>query len=83
MSPTRRIRVLALTAIATLALVLTACAPPAPARVLVPRELGATTLPDEVDLSYGPDEAHLLDVYRTDAATRRGTIVFVHGGGWT
>ncbi|MFN7150261.1 MAG: alpha/beta fold hydrolase, partial [Microthrixaceae bacterium] len=40
-------------------------------------------LPDEVDLSYGPDEAHLLDVYRTDAATRRGTIVFVHGGGWT
>lgn len=83
MSPSRRIRVLALAAIAILALVLTACAPPAPARALVPRELGAATQPDEVDLSYGPDEAHLLDIYRTDAATRRGTIVFVHGGGWT
>ncbi len=83
MPPARRIRVLALATVATLAVVLTACTPPAPARVLVPRELGAATVPDEVDLSYGPDAAHLLDIYRTDAATRRGTIVFVHGGGWT
>lgn len=83
MPPARRIRVLAVAAVGTLALVLTACAPPAPARVLVPRELGAGTVPAARDLSYGPDEAHLLDVYRTDSTTRRGTIVFVHGGGWT
>ena len=31
----------------------------------------------------GPTPDHVLDVYRTTASIRRGTIVFVHGGGFT
>lgn len=66
------------------ALVATACAPVPPAlRTLVAADHGAATTADVTDVAYGPDPDHLLDVYRTTAATRRGTIVFVHGGGWT
>ena len=32
-------------------------------------------------MPYGPDAEQVLDVYRTTSTTRRGTIVFVHGGG--
>jgi acetyl esterase/lipase len=62
-------------------LLLAACAP-APARAVHGGE-HTPTVPDEVGVAYGPDPAHLLDIYRTSAAERRGTLVFVHGGGWT
>jgi acetyl esterase/lipase len=64
------------------ALVLAACAP-APARAVQGGEPAPAPTADEVGVAYGPDPAHLLDVYRTTATERRGTIVFVHGGGWT
>jgi acetyl esterase/lipase len=66
------------------ALLLAACAPPAPAaRLLVAGDHLAGTTPDEADVAYGPAPEHLLDVYLTSATERRGTIVFVHGGGFT
>jgi acetyl esterase/lipase len=67
------------------AVLATACAPAPPAapRQLVAADLGASTVADEVDVPYGPLADHTLDVYRTRAESRRGTIVFVHGGGWT
>lgn len=65
-------------------LVLAACAPGAAApRRLAPATFRMGTAPTEADVAYGPDaESHLLDTYLTSSATRRGTIVFVHGGGW-
>jgi acetyl esterase/lipase len=50
---------------------------------LVAADHRAGTVADEVDVAYGPYDDQVLDVYRTTAPTRRGTIVFVHGGGWT
>ncbi len=35
-----------------------------------------------LDVAYGPDAAQLLDVY-APAGTTRGTIVYLHSGGWT
>lgn len=72
--------------VVALAVVTTSCAPTPPVianRQTVPANFGAGTLPDLTEVSYGPHEAHQLDVFRTTAATRRGTIVFVHGGGFT
>lgn len=64
-----------------------ACAPPAPTaparRAVVAADHLAGTVPDESDVAYGPAPDHALDVYRTTASIRRGTIVFVHGGGFT
>jgi acetyl esterase/lipase len=77
-SPHRRTLLAALAVSA--ALVLAACAP-APAGI--GSERTPPPVPDEVGVAYGPDPDHLLDVYRTTATERRGTIVFVHGGGWT
>lgn len=39
-----------------------------------------STLPGRLDLAYGPDERHRLDVF--PAAKARGTLVFFHGGYW-
>ena len=63
------------------ALLLGACAPVVPPpRALVAADHRAGTVADEVDVAYGPYDDQVLDVYRTTAPTRRGTIVFVHGG---
>ncbi|SFK68733.1 alpha/beta hydrolase [Lysobacter sp. cf310] len=37
---------------------------------------------DLPDLSYGPDPAHRLDVYRPARARKAPIVVMVHGGGW-
>ena len=38
------------------------------------------TLPCTLDLPYGPDARHRVDLFR--AAQPRGTLVFIHGGYW-
>lgn len=38
------------------------------------------TLPCRLDLPYGPDARHRVDIF--PAANPRGTLVFVHGGYW-
>ena len=38
------------------------------------------TLPCELDLPYGPDPRHRIDLF--PAAKARGTLVFIHGGYW-
>ena len=38
------------------------------------------TLPCTLDLPYGPDARHRVDLFR--AADPRGTLVFIHGGYW-
>lgn len=38
------------------------------------------TLPGRLDLAYGPDARHRLDVFPARAS--RGTLVFIHGGYW-
>jgi arylformamidase len=38
------------------------------------------TLPCELDLAYGPDPRHRIDLF--PAAKARGTLVFIHGGYW-
>jgi len=38
------------------------------------------TLPSNLDLRYGPDRRHRLDVF--PAAKPKGTLVFIHGGYW-
>lgn len=78
--PRTRTTLLATTVMALL--VLAACTPPPP-RQLVPASLRAGTVADQADVAYGPADEHRLDVYRTTSTVRRGTIVFVHGGGWT
>jgi len=37
-------------------------------------------LPAKVDLAYGPDPRHRLDIF--PAPSSRGTLVFIHGGYW-
>lgn len=65
---------------AALAVVVAACAPTPPSLGAPP---AAAVTADESDVQYGPYPEQLLDVFRTTATTRRGTIVFVHGGGFT
>jgi acetyl esterase/lipase len=80
-SPHRRTLLAGIAVLA--ALVVAACAPaPAPARAVHGGERTARVA-DEFGVTYGPDPDHVLDVYRSTAAEQRGTIVFVHGGGWT
>jgi arylformamidase len=43
-------------------------------------EFVRSTLPCEIDLAYGPDPRHRIDVF--PAANARGTLVFFHGGYW-
>ncbi len=73
--------------VVALAAVTVSCVPPPPAssteRVTVPAGLGAGTAPDLLDVAYGPHAAHRMDVFRSTAGAPRGTIVFVHGGGFT
>ncbi|MEO7741623.1 MAG: alpha/beta hydrolase [Usitatibacter sp.] len=38
------------------------------------------TVPCALDLPYGPDARHRVDLFR--AANPRGTLVFIHGGYW-
>ena len=38
------------------------------------------TLPCTLDLAYGPDARHRVDLF--PAAAARGTLVFIHGGYW-
>ena len=38
------------------------------------------TVPCTLDLPYGPDARHRVDLFR--AANPRGTLVFIHGGYW-
>jgi arylformamidase len=38
------------------------------------------TLPCELDLAYGPDPRHRIDLF--PAAHAKGTLVFIHGGYW-
>jgi arylformamidase len=38
------------------------------------------TLPGRLDLAYGPDARHRLDIF--PAREPRGTLVFIHGGYW-
>ncbi|HUP29245.1 MAG TPA: alpha/beta hydrolase [Usitatibacter sp.] len=39
-----------------------------------------STLPCALDLSYGPDVRHRIDLFPADRA--RGTLLFIHGGYW-
>jgi arylformamidase len=39
-----------------------------------------STLPCEIDLAYGPDPRHRIDLFPATGA--RGTLVFIHGGYW-
>lgn len=56
----------------------TLAAIPAPnASVGIPVANGTT------EVAYGPLADHRLDIYRTARAVGRGTIVFIHGGGFT
>ncbi|QFG21457.1 alpha/beta hydrolase [Actinomadura sp. WMMB 499] len=38
--------------------------------------------PHDLDLKYGPDPAHLADVYHPGGGTGRPVIVYFHGGRW-
>jgi len=73
--------------VVTLAVVSASCVPMPPpsnpARVTVPAAYGAGTVPDLVDVAYGSHDSQRLDVFRSTAGSPRGTIVFVHGGGFT
>ncbi len=39
-----------------------------------------SVLPCEIDVAYGPDARHRIDLF--PAADARGTLVFIHGGYW-
>ena len=43
-------------------------------------EFVRSTLPGKLDLPYGPDARHRIDLF--PAADARGTLVFIHGGYW-
>src|SRR5258708_29178613 len=38
------------------------------------------TLPSRIDVAYGPDARHRIDLF--PAGKARGTLVFIHGGYW-
>lgn len=79
----RHQRHLLLGATLVVSLVLSACAPAPPSRQSVPANHRGSTAAAQVDVAYGPADEHRLDVFLTSATVRRGTIVFVHGGGFT
>jgi acetyl esterase/lipase len=68
-------------------LVLSACAPMPPPGPAVRRTISGSwgsELVPSATLAYGPLPEHLLDVHpRAEGTEARGTIVFVHGGGFT
>lgn len=79
----KRQRTLLLATTIVVLLLAAACAPAAPPRQLVPASHHAGIVADQTDVAYGPADEHRLDVFLTRSSVRRGTIVFVHGGGWT
>ncbi|WP_182086880.1 alpha/beta hydrolase [Aureimonas sp. ME7] len=46
------------------------------------RELASARGRAELDLAYGSDERHRLDLFRPEAEGAAGLVVFVHGGYW-
>ncbi|MEI2699941.1 MAG: alpha/beta hydrolase [Microthrixaceae bacterium] len=86
MSREIRLRLLMATILPAAVALVGACAPLPPAATepvdqVAPRP--ALADPDAVDVPYGTLDSQVLDIYRTTSSLRRGTIVFVHGGGWT
>lgn len=63
--------------------VLDGLVPDAPPGATVANEWGADLVLSPTDVPYGPEDHQRLDVLPADGSTRRGTIVFVHGGGFT
>lgn len=63
--------------------VLAGCAPPPPLYRTVPEGWGRDIPAAAVNVAYGAHPRHRLDVYRAVAGPPRGTIVFLHGGGWS
>jgi acetyl esterase/lipase len=79
-------RKLTICLVVALAAVSASCVPAPPVatqRVTVPGTHGAGTPADIAGVAYGPHDAQQLDVYRSTGGASRGTIVFVHGGGFT
>lgn len=73
--------------VGALAVLLAGCAPvPAPN---LPRRVASLPIsdrpavPDVRAVAYGADAAHRLDIYRRTTGPARGTIVWIHGGGFT
>ncbi len=58
------------------------CAPnPTPAQK-VDRSWGSGISPVSTNVAYGPLAEHRMDIYRARTGGNKGTIVFVHGGGF-
>ena len=57
--------------------------PDLPRRVASAPTGALPTAPDVVGVAYGPDPAHVLDVVRRTTTASSGTIVWIHGGGFT
>lgn len=91
-NPSRRGRLLAV-ACAVFTLALASCTPPVShGAALVPdpprggsvaNHWGRFLVPSRTGVSYGPESHQLLDVLPATGPVRRGTLVFVHGGGFT
>lgn len=71
----RVFRIVVLALIATLS---SACSPLRIVNALVPGDTYTASL----DLAYGPDPRHKLDVYRPRAAGPSPVVVFFYGGSW-
>lgn len=50
---------------------------------LVPSERNIDYITDDASCGWWCDASHLLDIHRSRAGEDRGTIVFVHGGGFS
>jgi acetyl esterase/lipase len=77
----RRVR-RAFTAVALTAAIglLAACAPPPPPYRVIPEEWNGGVQATTVDVPYGSHRMQRADLYVSPGS--RGTIVFLHGGGW-
>lgn len=79
--PLRRVRrSLLLAAVAMTLAVSAACAPLPPPYEVIPFDWGNTISPTHRDVAYGSHPRQLADLYLSSG--ERGTIVFLHGGGW-